>query len=212
MTGDSRQESGAAVPRRSSRRSQPSLLERARRGEQGAFEELYKTLFTPVYRYVVARVGDRALAEDIVQTTFLRSYKALSRFEERGAEPLGYLLTIARNAVIDHWKKRREVPLSDLEPVDDGGETRPADMPDPDADPGRDVDRTTLRSDLRAALLLLTAEQRDVLALRFFAERTTEEIARELGKSPDAVRQLQSRGLKAMREELSGAPWIKWRE
>ncbi|MDO8469487.1 MAG: sigma-70 family RNA polymerase sigma factor [bacterium] len=185
----------------------PSLIERARRGESGAFEELYRTLFTPVYRYVAARIGDRNLAEDIVQTTFLKAYQALDRFEERGVDPRAYLLTIARNTVIDHWKKRTEVAFADTDAVDGEGEPERDAIPDPAASASDVIDRALLRNDLRTALLLLTADQRDVLSLKFFAERTTEEIARELEKSPEAIRQLQSRGLKVLREHLAGAPW-----
>lgn len=177
-----------------------ALLMQAKRGDTEAFGLIYQRLFTPVYRYALARAGDPELAKDIVQTTFLKAFHALPRFESRGVDPIAFFLTIARNTMLDHWKKRRhETATNDesqesLEAIPDGGESH--------------EDRyakTSLQESLREALLVLTAEQRDVLSLRFFGERTTEEIARIMKKSPDAVRQLQSRGLRTLRDELKGS-------
>ncbi len=174
-----------------------ALLMKAKRGDTEAFGAVYKRLFTPVYRYALARAGDPELAKDIVQTTFLKAFHALPRFESRGVDPLAFFLTIARNTMLDHWKKRRHEILPDT----DEEETLAA-IPDGAESNEVRFAKHTLHESLRAALLVLTAEQRDVLSLRFFGELSTEEIARSMKKSPDAVRQLQSRGLRTLRDEL----------
>src|SRR5437762_6742034 len=89
-------------------------IQRAQRGDAGAFAELYDEHLDRVFRHVLYRVGNRADAEDLTQQVFLRAWQALGRYRITGSPFIAWLLTIAHNLVVDHYKARRELtPLDD---------------------------------------------------------------------------------------------------
>ena len=167
--------------------------ERVRRASQGdpeAFAGLYETYLGRVFRFVAARVEDDAAAEDLTARVFMKAWDHLPRYRPGEAPFAAWLFRIARNAVIDHYRTRR--PTVSLEAL------RP--RPDPAANPDEHDPLEAGR--VRAGLRRLTADQREVLTLRFFDGMSTEEIGRHLGKRPGAIRALQLRGLRALAEEL----------
>ncbi len=84
-----------------------SLIESAKKGDRRAFDKLYELYFTPVYRYVYLRVKDKSEVELIAQDVFIKVYKSLSTYEVKTASPLSYFFTVARNTIIDYWRKNR---------------------------------------------------------------------------------------------------------
>ncbi len=170
-------------------------MAQAAAGDQDAFAAVYTRYFTPVFRYIYFRVRSKHEAEDIAQTVFMNALRAIGRYRDQGKEPLAYFFTIARNAVINYWRTRRTTPMSALEHF---FATKASDEPEPDevaidAEAGAEV---------REALTKLTEEQQEAITLRFMAQRTNAEIAEAMGKSEEAVRQLHSRGLRALREAM----------
>lgn len=169
----------------------PDIIERAKHGDHESFSWLYTTYFTPVYRYIYYRTGSRADAEDIVQNVFLKAYESFDRYSYRGTSPLAYFYTIARNLVIDHRRKMHVAvaPDEQLSLI---------------ADPqGTPLDHASQRSDadhLHARLQMLPDDQQEAIALKYISDLSNEEISAILGKSQDSVRQLQSRGLKSLRQ------------
>jgi RNA polymerase sigma-70 factor, ECF subfamily len=174
------------------------LLRDAKNGDAEAFGRLYTLYFTPVYRYVFLRVRDRALTEDITQTVFLKVYRSIDSFRVGSVSPLAFFFTVARNTIIDHWKKKQETVFGDLSDETEA----PFDAPDTREHRAADVDRALATDRVRDALHALSVEQQEVLTLKFIAELSNPEIAETVGKSESAVRQLQSRGLRALRETL----------
>jgi RNA polymerase sigma-70 factor (ECF subfamily) len=175
------------------------LLREAKNGNAEAFGKLYSLYFTPVYRYVLLRVRDRTLTEDITQTVFMKVYRSLDTFHVGSISPLAYFFTVARNTIIDHWKKKRETVFGDL--GDEESDT-PLDIPDNREHDETRVDRAVTMERVRSALRSVSEDQREVLTLKFIAQLSNHEIARAMGKTEDAIRQLQSRGLKALRDAL----------
>lgn len=169
-----------------------ALIQRAKAGDRTAFSELYRTFFAPVYRYIYFRVRSRQEAEDITQNVFIRTYQSVARYEEQGKHPLAYFMAAARNAVISHWRRKREV-LSDA----------PEDAAPPDlhrtANLEHEVDDRHEFDRVSRAMEQLTDDQREVLTLKFVSELSNREIARLMDKREDAVRQIQVRGLAALR-------------
>ncbi len=170
------------------------LVERAKSGDKTAFAEIYETHLTPVYRYCFVRLGNREEAEDVTQETFVKAYEAIARFEATRDSFLPYLFTVARNLLINRGKKKR-----------------------PDTFPSEDIDRQAGTEDtawfteqeerkktIRGALDVLSESEREIIELRFFAERSYAEIAELCEKREDAVRQHVARAMKKMREHLSG--------
>ncbi|MCA9905494.1 MAG: sigma-70 family RNA polymerase sigma factor, partial [Anaerolineae bacterium] len=153
--------------------------------ESSAFGELYLRHAARVYRYVYVRVGQAQLADDLTAETFLAAFKSLGAYREQGAFA-GWLLGIARNVVADHFRTHK--PDLSLDALGD----YPQDQPSPEERVGQ---RLELQN-LRRALRYLTDEQVEVVRLRMFAELSTSETARLLGKSEAAIKMLLHRALR----------------
>src|SRR3954447_25596050 len=120
-----------------------------------AFEELYRTSRDDLHAYVAAMLRDRAAAEDVTAAAFERAYRRRARFDPRRGTPRAWLFGIARNAALDELRRRgRHAELS-AEPED-------TQAPAPD-------DAALRRTTLRAAIATLSARERELVALKFFA-------------------------------------------
>src|SRR3974390_1073231 len=84
------------------------LVERAKHGEEDAFIAIYDAFADRLYRYVVFRVRNHADAEDLVQRIFMKMVEALPRYQQRGVPFGAWVFSLARNAVIDHGRTRRD--------------------------------------------------------------------------------------------------------
>src|SRR5690349_25077191 len=84
------------------------LVEAAKGGDPEAFGSLFDHFYGPVYRYVAARVSRPSDAEDLTQLVFVKALEALPRYEARGIPFGGWLFRLARNAIIDQIRTRRE--------------------------------------------------------------------------------------------------------
>lgn len=158
------------------------------------FEELYERFFTPVFRYILLRVKNRTEAEDLAQTVFMKAYQANPPGKAGRELSLNYFFTVARNTVIDHWRKKKD------DVVDDPDETF-ENIPDTET-PELGAMRGERGVAVRRALERVSAAEQEVLVLKFMNELSTKEVAAVLGKTEVAVRQLQSRGLKTLRGHL----------
>jgi RNA polymerase sigma-70 factor (ECF subfamily) len=163
------------------------LVELAKSGDGEAFAELYEAYFDRVYRFIFFRVTDEQAAEDLASQVFLRAWENLHRYHPRGPF-LAWLYAIARNAVIDTYRTRK--PTVSLEIA--------APLPAKDA---KLDDRMELELDvksLQAAMQKLTAEQQEVITLKFIADYDTAQIAKHMRKSEGAIRAVQMRALQAL--------------
>ena len=170
------------------------LLTQAKAGDPDAFSKLYDAWYTPVFRFVRLRVRETELAEDLTQDVFMRMFKHLDRLELTSANPLGFLFTSARNAIIDQHKKKKATSLEALElgDIEDEAARSPEDL-------------SSLRLDsalLAEALQTLTEEQQAVLQLRLVEELPVREVAGILGKSEEAIRQTQVRALRSLKAAM----------
>lgn len=168
-----------------------SLIARARDEQQGAISELYTLYGEAVRRYCYVRLGDLEVAQDCVQETFVRIWKAIRTFEYRGDLSFtAWMYTIANNVVISHTRKQKPIQHVPLTP-----ELNLADMRN--ADTARSIcDRLTLRE----AISELTPEQQQVLTLKFFVGLSNLEIAASLDRSEGAVKALQHRAINRLKQ------------
>lgn len=167
------------------------LVEQARAGSAVAFAELYDRYVDRVYAFVLRRVGDHALAQDLTADVFTRMLKRIDTFTFTGTDPIAWLLTIARNRCHDHHRSAR----FRLERVE---EQVGVDVGDTGADPSAAIERAAVVAEVRAALALLRPDHAEVLHLRFVEELSVSETAEVLGRREGAVRALQFRALKAL--------------
>jgi len=171
-------------------------LARAAVRDREAFAVLYRRHVSDVYRYCHRRLGTRERAEDATATTFERALAGIGTF--RRGPFRAWLFTIARNATVDAYRRMpRDVPLS--ETFD-----RADDAPGPEETAAAREDASWVRGLLEQ----LTSDQREVVELRL-AGLTDQEIGRVLGKRHGAIRMIQHRTLKRLRqladEEISNA-------
>lgn len=166
-------------------------MEDAKHGSQEAFTLLYNLYFTPVWRYVYLRTKNRGEADDLAQTIFLKVYKSLPRYRNTDAAPLSYFFTVARNTIIDHWRKKSHGVIYSDEAVNHASDTQ--------ADPNDKVKQKEDQEMITKALGTLTEDQEEAIVLRFMSGLSTKEISDVTGKREDAIRQLQSRALKVLR-------------
>ena len=169
------------------------LVLRAKSGDKDAFSEIYETHLTPLYRFVYVRMGNREEAEDVTQEAFMKAYQALDRFEATRDNFLPYLFTVARNLLINRGKKKQP----DYAPADE------IDREAGESDTQWQAEHEERKKTIAGALEVLTESEREIIELRFFAERTYGEIAELCGKQEDAVRQHVARAMKKMRLHLS---------
>lgn len=172
------------------------LILQAQAGDPAAFDKLYEHCLTPVYRYIFLRLQNKEQAQDLAQSVFLKVYSSLDKFHDTGKPLLAYLFTVSRNMLIDHLRKRRVK-------IDENSEDSLLRLPDLKADPTQNLDQQQIAAALRLAIGQLTEDQRDVITLKFIEDLDNAEIADILHKREDAVRQLQSRGLHALRKILN---------
>jgi RNA polymerase sigma-70 factor (ECF subfamily) len=168
------------------------LVAAARSGDADAFGRIFDHYHDPVYRYIASRVKRPADAEDLTQAVFVKALEALPRYESRGVPFGGWLFRLARNTVIDHVRTRRE--HVDLEVV--------VEQLDGVAGPDEIVAARFDIDAVAAALEALTAEQREAIALRFFAGLSAREAAVAMGKQEGTIRGLQFRAIAALRRQL----------
>jgi RNA polymerase sigma-70 factor, ECF subfamily len=170
-----------------------AIIQRAKQGDSKAFDMLYSTYFTPLYRYVYLRLKTREDAEDVVQDTFLKAYQALPRYQHTRDSMLPYLFTIARNLLINHTKKKRPGTMAGEDIDRNASEEKTSDM----------AEESEREAELLIAMEALSETEHEVIELKFFAERTYSEIAEVLGKREDAVRQHVARAMKKMKQVLT---------
>jgi RNA polymerase sigma-70 factor (ECF subfamily) len=167
-----------------------TLLSAAKRGDRAALGVLYRRYAGEVRRYVYARVSNEHLAEDFTSEVFVRLIKSIDSVRPVDGKFRGWLMTISRNIVIDHFKSRYnqlEVPVHIL--PENGAFELSAE---------HRVVRRCVDEVLLDCLDQLVPDQRRCLRLRFLEEMSVAETAAAMGKSATAIRQLQLRGVRKM--------------
>jgi len=176
------------------------LLARARHGDDAALEALIARHEARVYALARAILKDPSAAEDATQETFLRVVRQVAQFRDGTAGFEGWVLTIARNAALDLWRKRR---TRDEAAFEDERWDRIPEGERPEASP---LDALVAREDavwIAKAVDALPGPWREVLVLRFHHDLEPSEIAKVIGVSPENARIRLWRALRELRRQLS---------
>jgi RNA polymerase sigma-70 factor (ECF subfamily) len=171
------------------------LLERARRGSDGAYEELVQRYTQMAFRTACLVTGSAADAEDAVQDAFVKAHRALSGFR-RGAPFRPWLLSIVGNEARNRRRSAGRRAAMELRAVDAMERGRPAALPEAEAEAAED------RRALIGALAALPDDQRQVVTCRYLLELSVDETAAALGIPDGTVKSRLARALVRLRELL----------
>jgi RNA polymerase sigma-70 factor (ECF subfamily) len=155
-----------------------------------AWQQLFDEHFSGLYRFAYARTGDPNVAEDIASEVLAAAARGIRRYRFTGAPISAWLFRIARNETADHLSRQKRRPQTSLESVQLETPAFASGVED--------------RADLSAGIALLSRDQQDVIALRFYADCSVQETAQALGKSEGAVKLLQHRAIAALKKLLKG--------
>ena len=190
----------SAFPRPTAKKDDSSLVmkatARAKEGDTSALQFLYVRFADDVCGYVSRIVQNSYDAEDITQNVFLKLPMAIQKYEPREVPFAAWIFRVARNAALDHLRARRQIPVEEVRRDDDGHEEL-------------GFERSEC---LRAALMHLSPEQREVLVLRHLAGLSPGEIARRLGKTEGSIHGLHHRGRAALQDllrDMKSAPVVR---
>jgi RNA polymerase sigma-70 factor (ECF subfamily) len=137
-----------------------------------AFEALYRSSRDDVFAYAAGLLRDRAAAEDVTAQAFERAYRRRASFDPRRGTRRAWLFGIVRNAALDELRRRKRRATLETDPVDEA--TAPA---------VEAAEVALRRAALRAAMAELTARERELVALKYFAGLANAEIATVIGTS-----------------------------
>jgi RNA polymerase sigma-70 factor, ECF subfamily len=165
------------------------LIKQVKNGDDEAFGMLYEQYAEVIFRYVYSHLENRLDAEDLTEEIFLRAWRALPKYDERGLPFSAFLFRIARNSLIDYYRQRKVVTsLDDME------------LQSKEAGPEEAVDVQIENQDLRKTIAELREDYRNVLIFRFLSGLSPEETAQVMQRSVGAVRVLQHRALSALKD------------
>jgi len=170
------------------------LVVRAKAGDHAAFTQIYERYAPAIYRYIYFRVGEAELAEDLQAEVFLRMLEGIHRYEDRGWPISAWLYRIAHDRTIDTIRRRRnrqQMPLESWGGMCDG--------------PEGSVSAKLEFEEINRSLNDLTADQRQVIQMRFMGDMSIQEVARRLGRTEGSVKALQHRGLQSLARRLQPA-------
>jgi RNA polymerase sigma-70 factor, ECF subfamily len=169
------------------------LVRRIRANDARAFDELYARYSPRVLGYLIQRLsGSVEEAEDLTTDVFTRVYQKIDTFQPQGAPLSAWVIRIAHNQLIDALRRRPpavQVALDQAPEIASG----PA---------FTDIDQGMALEQIKAGLQRLTAEQRQVIVLRFLEGMSLAETASAVGRNVDAVKKLQARGLASLRRGI----------
>lgn len=154
---------------------------------QQSISDMYDEHADAIYRFIVWHSGDVLLAEDLTGEVFLRAWKYRDKLTNV-TMTRAWLYRIAQNLLTDHWRKAKPVPLDD----------------DFDAIGDDNVHDNAQRAEeakiVRRYIAKLKPEMRSVIILRFFEHLSSDQVAVILNKTPENVRVIQYRALKALKK------------
>jgi RNA polymerase sigma-70 factor, ECF subfamily len=189
------------------------VVARVAGGDEDAFAELYDRYADVVFAVAVRLVGDRQVAEEVVQETYLVLWNRADRFDPSLGSLIGWLVAVARNRATDRLRaagRRPQVVLFGARPasIADDALDRAIAAGEPVAaaalrqDPEEELGRAFVRQAVRAALAGVPDEERLALELAYYADMSQSEIAERLGWPLGTVKTRTRRALGRLRAAL----------
>jgi RNA polymerase sigma-70 factor (ECF subfamily) len=171
-----------------------ALIQASIEGDGKAFEALYIRYMEAIYRFIFFRVGDEILAEDFTEETFVRAWEALPKYQHRKYPFSSWLYRIAHNLIVDYYRKKKPVPISNGMMRTHSGSIETLDEL---------VDRKHETQLLVKAVQRLKELEKEIVLLRFVEGLSHKEISAMVGRSQSSCRVILHRALKELRSVLA---------
>jgi RNA polymerase sigma-70 factor (ECF subfamily) len=168
------------------------LIRQTQSGQTAAFGGLYESYVDRIYAFILYKTHHRETAQDITSRVFVKALENISDLKAENGAFQRWVYTIARNAVIDHYRTLKKT--TDIEDVWDLSS---------DDDIARDAELKNELSRVSEYLKELDPVQRDVVMLRVWQDMPYAEIAAIVGKSPDNCKVIFSRAIRRLRADLA---------
>ncbi|HEX3986259.1 MAG TPA: RNA polymerase sigma factor [Acidobacteriaceae bacterium] len=181
-------------------RENTRVAEGLKRHDAQLLDELIVAYQHRLLRYLLYLTGNREMAEDLFQETWMRVLVRGSQFNGHSRFDT-WLFTIARNLVIDYRRRRSMASLEEM--CEAGDEERPFEVASAEKTPFEHLATLENGETVAAALLTLDPLHREVLVLRFHEEMSLEEIARVTRAPLSTVKSRLYRGLAALKPHVA---------
>ena len=172
------------------------------RKDPQAFALIYDRHYTEIFSYVFHRLGKYEAARDITAESFLKAFQKINSFEWKGIPVSAWLFRIATNEINQYFRKEKYTPayitteIFAQFPYEEGIETEKAALE-------KAMKENEEFLQVQKHLLELDNKYQEVIALRFFEEKSIKEISAILNKNEGTVKSLLSRGLEKLRKLVS---------
>ena len=178
-----------------------------------AFGVLYDRYYPKIMGYVLHRVGEVAVAQDITSSVFFKAMDSLPKFQWRGVPFSAWLYRIAANEINTYFRSSRRKPAS-LEELYEDHHIEVASSIDLERELIERQQAAAAYADfriIRQLLLELPAKYQEALALRYFEKKSVQEVADIMGKNLNTVKSLLARGIQRLRQayEAKQAPTLQ---
>lgn len=177
------------------------LIERAKRNPK-AFEKIYDENYPKIFGYILKRVANVEIAQDITSETFLKALKNLWKFRWQNVSISAWLYRIANNEIANYFRKKRKKVVS-LEKV-----LEPISAHNPLSEIIEAQEKLKKHKDflkVQKEISKLEIKYQEVITLRFFEKKRIKEIAEILEKKEGTVKSLLYRGLEKLKEEFDAS-------
>lgn len=173
------------------------LTRRTALGSETDLRAAYAAHGAELYRFALRSLGDTGLAEEAVQDTFVRAWRAADRHDPGRGSLRTWLFAICRNAVIDLHRARSVRPATTEEGVVRGES----------ADPTNPIEEKMVSWQIEEALRNISEERRYAIVETYYKGRSYKELAAELDVPEGTLRSRVFYGMKALRVELEEMGW-----
>jgi len=174
--------------------TEKEIVERAQE-DPSFFGVLYDIYFDRIYAYILRRVSNIETAEDLTSVTFEKALRGLEGFKWKEISFSSWLYKIASNNVADYFRKSYREKNVDIEKIPE--------LKDEKEDVGVNISKKMFFKKIQEGLLMLTDNDQKLVSLKFFEEKSNEEIAEIVGLQKQHVAVQMHRALKKLRDSLS---------
>lgn len=180
--------------------SEDALLQLAIDHDESAFSKLYEIYLNRLYRYVRFWVNNQPEAEDITQEVFVRAWKSIPNYKQKGVPFVAWLIAIARNLVNDHHRSKTRKLRKETEMA--------ASLSLFEESPVEIAESSINSQAVRKAIMKLKGDRRKVILMHFIEGFDYAEIAGLMKKSEGNVRVIQYRALTDLKKIIDRADKI----